>query len=99
MDKTLYEYHYSIGTSRVTCYKLVVERETEKMFYGNVFLDDTNTGHRFAVNKTNINHLKQYVVKNKGTAYKVVVESDNHKQTAYNIVCKRLQDIINNFKL
>jgi hypothetical protein len=99
MSKVLYEYHYSVGSSRVTCYKLIVEKETDKMFYGNVFLGDINTGHRFAVKKENINQLAQYVLKNTGTVYKVVVESDNHKQASYDIVNRRLQEVINNFKL
>ena len=96
--KTLYEYHYAIGDTCATDYKLVVDRETNKMFYGNVFVWDNCIG-RFSVKKENLNKLTQYIDRSHGTICKVIVDAENHKAAATQIIRDYLQNIVNNFQL
>jgi hypothetical protein len=60
MSKILYEFYYVVGCNDFSkYYRLVVDRETEKMMYGISFDSTGYKGGRFAVNKSNISSKKK----------------------------------------
>ena len=63
MNKIFYEYEYTFGSTVASEYRLVVEKETEKMLYGKRFIWDTPI-ENFAIKKEslNLNKIKEYNV-------------------------------------
>ena len=82
MNKVIYEFYYNVGSYKFdNCFKCVVEKETEKMLYGNVFYESgVPYNSRFAINKSNLNHIHQIVNERKGLIYRVQVEDNDIKK-------------------
>lgn len=100
--KVVHEFYYVVGfTDFSRYYQLVVDRETEKMLYGNVFFEGIEQCGRFSVNKNKLNEVQEVVDRKHGTVYKIQIEEGN-KTDAYikaeNIIYKYLLEIAENFK-
>ena len=97
MDKVLYECYYVVGCRHIhSCYKMTVDKETDRMYYG-VVLND-----RFAVNKGNLNRVHKIVDRKHGTVYRVQIddaESEHEaKQKAKEIICDYIIGFVERFK-
>lgn len=102
MSKVIYEYYYVVGSySFSSCYDLVVDKETNKMLYGNIFYPSgVPYNKRFAINKNNLNQIYQIKDEHHGLVYRVQVESDDRKnaeQKARKIIYNRMIDFVNAF--
>ena len=97
MDKIIYEFYYNVGRYDFdNCYRCVVDKETEKMFYGDLFYKSgIPYNRRFAINKRNLNRVHQSS-NNDGLFYRVQVESDDIKD-AERKACKIIYDYITEF--
>lgn len=95
MNNVFYEYEYTFGSTIASKYRLVVERETDKMLYGKRFVWDTPI-ENFAIKKENLNlnKVKECNTPYSGSMYKIIVEEENHMETAERIIKKYLQDIV-----
>jgi hypothetical protein len=75
---------------------MIVDKETEKMYYGVVL------NARFAVNKGNLNSVHEIVDRKHGTVYRVQIddaESEHEaKQKAREIICDYIIDFVEKFK-
>lgn len=107
MDKVIYEFYYNVGQNYFySCYKCVVDKETEKMFYGKVFYESgVPHNSRFAINKSNLNQIRQKADERNGLFYKVQVEGDSIKDAKrkagkiiYDYVTEFINEFINNIK-
>ena len=103
MDKVIYEFYYNVGHYGIdTCYKCVVDKETEKMFYGNVFYESgIPYNSRFAIKKDNLNQIHRKIDERNGLIYRVQVESDNIKEAkrkAGKIIYDYVTEFINEFR-
>ena len=91
--KIIHEFYYVVGHVNFhSCYKLVVDRETEKMLYGDALNNEGNAYGRFAIKKENLNKVQKMADRKYGTVYKVQVE-ENERETARLIA----KDIIYNY--
>ena len=103
MDKVIYEFYYNVGCRAFdNCYKCVVDKETEKMFYGEIFYESgISFNRRFAINKSNLNQIHRRVDERNGLFYRVQIESDNIKEarrTAGKIIYDYVTEFINEFR-
>ena len=107
MDKVIYEFYYNVGHhSFDTCYKCVVDKETEKMLYGDIFYKSgVPYNRRFAINKSNLNQIHRSISERNGLFYRVQVESDNIKDAerkagkiVYSYVTEFINEFINNIE-
>ena len=105
MDKIIYEFYYNVGRCEFdNCYKCVVDKETEKMFYGEVFYESgVSYNSRFAINKDKLNQIHQKIDERNGLFYRVQVEGENIKEARrragkiiYNYVTEFINEFINN---
>ena len=79
-NKIIYEFYYMVGlTDFSSCYKLIVDKETEKMLYGNALYEGITPSGRFSVNKSNLNQVYEKIDRHKGLVYRVQVDDDNYK--------------------
>ena len=103
MPKILYEFYYVIGCNDFSKhYKLVVDRETEKMMYGISFDGTGYKGGRFAVNKSNIDCIYELCERSIGTVYRVQIDNSDFisaRNKAKDIVYKHLIEIAERFRL
>lgn len=91
--KVVYEFYYIVGQADFhSCYKLIVDRETEKMLYGDALNNEGNAYGRFAIKKNNLNQVYKIIDRKYGTVYKVQIK-ENEKETARLIA----KDIIYNY--
>lgn len=102
MPKIIYEFYYVVGCHDFSkYYRLVVDRETEKMMYGMSF---DGTGYkcgRFSVNKSNINCIYELSDRKVGTVYRVQIDDNGFasaRSKAKDIVYKHLIEIAERFK-
>lgn len=103
MDKVIYEFYYNVGHHNFdNCYKCVVDKETEKMLYGDVFYESgVPYNSRFAINKDKLNQIYRKIDERNGLFYRVQVESDNIKdaeQKASKIIYDYVTEFINEFR-
>ena len=103
MERIIYEFYYNVGNYAFdTCYKCVVENETGKMFYGDVFYESgIPHNSRFAIKKDNLNQIHQKIDERNGLIYRVRVESDNIKEAkrkAGKIIYDYVTEFINEFR-
>ena len=100
MNKIFYEYEYTFGSTVASEYRLVVEKETEKMLYGKRFIWDTPI-ENFAIKKEslNLNKIKECNSPYSGSIYKVIVEEENHMEMAEKIIKNYLQNIVDKIRL
>ena len=103
MDKIIYEFYYNVGHQEFgSCYKCVVDKETKKMFYGDVFYESgVPYNGRFAINKDKLNQIHQKMDERNGLIYRVQIESDNIKEarrTAGKIIYDYVTEFINEFR-
>jgi hypothetical protein len=102
MSKTIYEFYYIVGEHGFdSCYDCVVEKETNKMFYGNVFKNGEKLAQRFAINKENLNQIHRIINKYHGLMYRVQIESSNYddaRKKAANIIYDHMIDFVEAFK-
>lgn len=100
--KTIHEFYYIVGFKDFTKhYELVVDRETEKMLYGNVFLEGMIECGRFAVNKSNLNKIQEVIDRKYGLVYKIQIDESSYVGAlikAENIIYERLFRIAEDFK-
>ena len=104
MNKTLYEYHYIVGLSNFTkWYALKVDKETDKMYYGEAFAYNITSikGDRFSVKKENLNTVHEFAGTNNGLIYRVQVDAEDcyeaeHK--AREIIYNYIIDFAEKFK-
>ena len=82
MDKIIYEFYYIVGDYGFnTCYNCVVDKETNKMLYGDVFYKSgAPLGRRFAINKENLNQIHRIFDKTYGLIYRVQVEANTKNE-------------------
>lgn len=77
MNKTLYECYYVVGWDHMhSCYKMIVDRETDQMYYGVVL------NSRFAVRKGDLNSVFKMKDRTYGTVYRVQVDGVNNEDAA-----------------
>ena len=103
MDKIIYEFYYNVGHhSFDNCYKCVVDKETEKMFYGDVFYKSgIPYNSRFAIKKDNLNQIHRKIDERNGLFYRVQVEGDTIKEAerkAGKIIYDYVTEFINEFR-
>ena len=103
MDKIIYEFYYNVGHCAFdTCYKCVVDKETKKMFYGDVFYESgVPYNSKFAINKDKLNQIHRKIDERNGLIYRVQVESDNikdAKRKAGKIIYDYVTEFINEFR-
>lgn len=102
MPKILYEFYYVVGGWDFSSYyKLIVDRETEKMLYGDVFEESGDKWGRFAINKGNLNCVHEFYSASKGTAYRVQVDDSDYTSAynkAKNVVYEHLIKIAERFQ-
>lgn len=103
MDKTIYEFYYNVGHYAFdTCYRCIVDKETEKMFYGEVFYENgVPYNSRFAINKDKLNQIHRKIDERNGLFYRVQIESDDIKDAerkAGKIIYDYVTEFINEFK-
>lgn len=91
--KVIYEFYYVVGHANFhSHYELIVERETEKMLYGDALNNEGNAYGRFAIKKSNLNEVQKIIDRKYGTVYKVQIE-ENEKETAR----LKAKDIVYNY--
>ena len=103
MDKVIYEFYYNVGHQEFdNCYMCVVSKETEKMFYGDVFYESgVPYNSRFAINKDKLNQIHRKIDERNGLFYRVQVESNNikdAKRKAVKIIYDYVTKFINEFR-
>jgi hypothetical protein len=100
MNKVFYEYEYTFGSTTASKYRLVVERETERMLYGKRYVWDVAIAN-FAIKKDslNLNQIKDEITPYSGSMYKVIVEEENHEEVAERIIKNYLQNIVDKIRL
>lgn len=98
MNKVIYEFYYIVGSHAFNnCYDLIVDKETNKMFYGNVFSPNgVSLNRRFAINKENLNQIYRIIDERRGLVYRVQIESDDRKDATKKAV-KIIYDHMINF--
>lgn len=73
--KVIHEFYYVVGHKDFhSHYKLAVDRETEKMLYGDVWHDTGNKSGRFAIKKDNLDKITEIVDKKYGLVLRVQLE-------------------------
>ena len=91
--KLIYEFYYVVGRKDFHSYcKLAVDRETEKMLYGDALNNEDEVYGRFAIKKENLDKVQKVVDRKYGTVYKVQVK-ENEKETAR----LKAKDIVYNY--
>ena len=103
MNKVIYEFYYAVGDSVIrTCYNCVVDKETDKMLYGDVFYaSGIPYNKRFAINKENLNRIHSIIDQRNGLVYRVQVDGDSRKEAekqAKKIIYDHMMDFIEEFK-
>lgn len=102
MPKTIYEFYYVVGCNRFSKhYRLVVDKETEKMLYGRAFDDTGYECSKFAVNKSNIDCIYELCERKIGTVYRVQIDDSDFasaRNKAKNIIYEHLIEIAEKFK-
>ena len=100
--KIIHEFFYVVGfTDFSRYYQLVVDKETEKMLYGDAFYEGVEKCGRFAVNKNNLNEIQEVVDRKYGTVYKIQIEENlktDARMKAESIVYNYLLEIAEQFK-
>lgn len=98
MSKVIYEFYYVVGSCCFNnCYECIVDKETDKMLYGDVFKGGVKYGTRFAINKTNLNQLHVSTDHKKGLVYRVQIDCDNRKNAekqAWKIIYDHMMNFI-----
>lgn len=97
MNKVIYECYYVVGWNRFhSCNKMIVDRETDQMYYGVVL------NARFAVNKGNLNEIHEIRDRKYGTVYRVQIDGVENKyeakQKAKAIIYDYIIDLAERFK-
>jgi hypothetical protein len=103
MSKVIYEFYYSVGSYGFSNrYDCVVDKETNKMLYGNVFYKSgAQSGERFAINKNSLNQIHSSIERHYGLIYRVRIERDNLKDAekkAKEIIYDHMIDFVEKFK-
>lgn len=102
-NKIIYEFYYIVGlTDFSSCYKLVVDKETKKMLYGNALYEGITQSGRFSVNKSNLNQVYEKIDRRKGLVYRIQVDDSNYESAykkAKDIVYKHLVKIAEKFRM
>ena len=94
MPKVMHEYWYSLATNKLRDYKLQIERETPKMFFGKVMSDGVAIDN-FGVRKDGLNQVievRRYSI----IQYKVTVDIENEmeaKQKAKELIYNHIMRI------
>lgn len=100
--KVIHEFYYVVGYKDFSNhYTLKVNRETEKMLYGNVFTDKCVQCDNFAVNKRNLNVVREIVDRKYGLVYKLQIEDTEKESASFkakNIIYNYLLEIAEKFK-
>ena len=100
--KIIHEFFYVVGfTDFSRYYQLVVDRETDKMLYGDAFYEGVEKCGRFAVNKNNLNEIQEVIDRKYGTVYKIQIEENlktDARMKAESIVYNYLLEIAEKFK-
>ena len=81
MSKIIYEFYYAVGGCDFnTCYDCVIDKETDKMLYGDVFYaSGVPYGKRFAINKEGLNQIHTIIDQRRGLVYRVQVDGDSRE--------------------
>ena len=99
--KIIHEFYYVVGHKDFhSHYKLVVNKETEKMLYGNVLNNEGKAYGSFAIKKINLNKVQVCIDRKYGLVYKVQMnEPDEQKACleANNIISNHLHNIAEQF--
>ena len=103
MSKIIYEFYYAVGGSDFgNCYDCVVDKETDKMLYGNVFNQSGEKyAQKFAIKKESLNQIHPIIDNHRGLVYRVQVEGDNRKDArkkARKIIYDHMMNFIEEFK-
>jgi hypothetical protein len=103
MSKVIYEFYYVVGSCGFeNRYDCIVDKETNKMFYGNLFFKSgQQSGKRFAINKESLNRIYTTIEMHRGLVYRVQIESDNLKDAekkARKIIYDHMMYFIEEFK-
>lgn len=99
--KLIHEFYYVVGHKDFhSHYKLAVDRETEKMLYGNALNDEGNVYGRFSIKKENLDRVQKVIDRKYGTVYKVQVkdsEKGDVRMRAKCIIYNHLRKITQEF--
>lgn len=80
--KIIYEFYYVVGHEDFHSHcELAVDRETEKMLYGDALNNEGNAYGRFAIKKNNLNVIQVIIDRKYGIVYRIQIE-ENDKETA-----------------
>jgi hypothetical protein len=100
--KIIHEFYYVVGLKDFSNHLILkVDKETEKMMYGEMFYHEGVRYGRFALNKRKLNAVDSVVDSKYGTVYRVYVD-ENSEDAAYakakEIVYNHLIRVAESFK-
>ena len=101
--KIIHEFFYVVGHKDFhSCYKLVVDRETEKMLYGDALNNEGNAYGRFSIKKSDLNKVKEIVDKKYGLVLRIQID-EKHDYDIYEDakmkIFYHLYNIAENFRM
>lgn len=100
--KIIHEFYYVVGAKDfANHYVLEVDKETEKMLYGNALNNVGNVYGRFAIKKSNLNEVTKIVDKRHGLVLRVQLKDYGDGYDAYeeakNRVFEYLTEMVEDF--
>ena len=102
MSGVIHEFYYVVGCRDFhSWYRLIVDKETEKMLYGRVFDSASVDCGRFAVKKSNIDDIHEICDAKRGSVYRVQIDGSDFtsaRNKAKDIIYKHLIKIAEKFK-
>lgn len=103
MSHIIHEYYYVVGhNDHSSYYKLVIDRETEKMLYGDAYNKNGIAYGRVAIKKSALNKAHEVADRKYGLVLRVMVADDieeNAYKRAREIAYEYLKDITEKFLL
>lgn len=101
--KIIHEFYYVVGHKDFhSHYKLAVDRETEKMLYGDALNNEGKAYGRFAIKKSNLNKITEITDKRYGLVLRIQIEErdefDVYEDTKMKIFYY-LYNIAENFRM
>ena len=101
-NKIIHEFFYMVGyTHFAKHYELRVDRETNKMLYGQAFHEGKLCSDRFAINKSTLNKIHQMFNQRNGLVYRLQIDDGDYKKAyakAKDIIYEKLIQTAEEFK-
>ena len=101
-NRIIHEFFYIVGQTHFTRhYELRVDRETNKMLYGQVFDNGRLCSDRFAVKKDTLNEIHTMFNQKNGLVYRLHIDESDYKKAyakAKDIIYEKLLRTAEEFK-